>query len=132
MAFIEECMELYDVQQLNYDPAMSQKLIEKCENLGLDCISVGSYPNVMNAMIDDTERLIYEGRLITDNPLFIYCALNLVVVTNINGMKAPSKSKAKKKIDGIIAFLVAHKETMMQMEDVNEDELADLLAQMYR
>ena len=53
--YIKECMELYDVQQLNYDPDMSQKLIEKCENLGLECIVVNQYPNVMNAMTDDAE-----------------------------------------------------------------------------
>lgn len=131
--YIVECMDLYDVQQLNYDPAMSQKLVEKCENLGLECIVVNQYPNVMNAMIDDSERLIYEGRLITDNPLFIYCALNLVVVTNINGMKGPSKRQSKKKIDGFVAFLVAHKETMMLMNDVDgKIGMDDLITSFYR
>lgn len=132
LEYIKECMELYDVQQLNYDPAMSQKLIEKCENLGLECLVVNQYPNVMNAMIDDAERLFYERKIITDNPLFIYCALNLVVITNINGMKGPSKRMSKKKIDGFVAFLVAHKETMMLMDDIDEDGMDDLLAEIYR
>lgn len=132
LEYIVECMDIYDVQQLNYDPAMSQKLIEKCENLGLECIVVNQYPNVMNAMIDDAERLIYEQRLMTDNPLFIYCALNMVVITNINGMKGPSKRQSKKKIDGFVAFLVAHKETMMQMDDLDEDGMDDLIAGIYR
>ena len=132
MEYIIECMEIYDVQQLNYDPAMSAKLIEKCENLGLECICVNQYPNVMNAMIDDAERLFYEQRLITDNPLFVYCALNLVVVTNFNGMKGPSKRQSKKKIDGFVAFLVAHKETMMQMDDIKESGMDDLISEIYR
>ncbi|UAL46816.1 terminase large subunit [Sutcliffiella horikoshii] len=132
MNFIVECMDLYDVQQLNYDPAMSQKLIEKCENLGIECIVVNQYPNVMNAMIDDAERLIYEKRILTDNPLFIYCALNLVVVTNINGMKGPSKRQSKKKIDGFVAFLVAHKETMTAMDDVDENGMDELISTIYR
>lgn len=132
MDYITECMDLYDVQQLNYDPAMSQKLIEKCENLGLECIVVNQYPNVMNAMIDDAEILIYEQRLITDNPLFIYCALNMVVVKNINGMKAPSKRQSKKKIDGFVAFLVAHKETMMLMDDIDETGMDELINDIYR
>lgn len=132
LEYIIECMNLYDVQQINYDPAMSQKLIEKCENLGLDCIVVNQYPTVMNAMIDDSELLIYEKRLVTDNPLFVYCALNMVVVTNINGMKGPSKRQSKKKIDGFVAFLVAHKETMYQMEDIDPDEFDELLDEIYR
>lgn len=130
--YIKECMDLYDVQQLNYDPAMSQKLIEKCENLGLECLVVNQYPNVMNAMIDDAERLFYERKLITDNPLLVYCALNMVVITNLNGMKGPSKRMSKKKIDGFVAFLVAHKETMMLMDDIDEDGMDDLLAEIYR
>lgn len=131
MEYIVECMDLYDVQQINYDPAMSQKLIEKLENLGLECIAVNQYPNVMNAMLDDSEILIYEKRLITDNPLFVYCALNVVVVTNINGMKAPSKRQSKKKIDGFVAFLCAHKETMMVMDDVSEEGIDELIKGIY-
>ncbi|PEZ31991.1 terminase large subunit [Bacillus thuringiensis] len=132
MEYIVECMDLYDVQQINYDPAMSQKLIEKLENLGLECIAVNQYPNVMNAMLDDSEILIYEKRLITDNPLFVYCALNVVVVTNINGMKAPSKRQSKKKIDGFVAFLCAHKETMMVMDSITEEGMDELLDNIYR
>ncbi|MDP1455633.1 terminase large subunit [Bacillus wiedmannii] len=132
MEYIVECMALYDVQQINYDPAMSQKLIEKLENLGLECIAVNQYPNVMNAMLDDSEILIYEKRLITDNPLFVYCALNVVVVININGMKAPSKRQSKKKIDGFVAFLVAHKETMMVMDSVTEEGMDELIGDIYR
>ncbi|MGN4756435.1 terminase large subunit [Bacillus cereus group sp. MYBK227-2] len=132
MDYIVECLNLYDVQQINYDPAMSQKLIEKLENLGLECISVSQFPNVMNAMMDDSEILIYEKRIMTDNPLFVYCALNVVVVTNINGMKAPSKRQSKKKIDGFVAFLVAHKETMMVMDDVSEEGMDELIDEIYR
>ena len=129
--YIEEITELYDVQQINYDPAMSHRLIEKCENLGIECFAVGQYPKVMNPMIDDSERLFYEKRVRTDNPLFIYCALNMVVVTNINGLKGPSKRQSKK-IDGFVAFLVAHKETMMLMEDMNEVGMDELIAEIYR
>lgn len=132
MEFIKECMDLYDVQLLNYDPAMSQKLIEQIENLGLECNAVSQYPNVMNAPIDDAERLIYKRKLLTDNPLFIYCALNLVVGVNLQGMKAASKSKSKKKIDGFIAFLIAHKETMMLMDDVDDSGMDSLISEIYR
>jgi len=132
MEFIKECMDLYDVQLLNYDPAMSQKLIEQIENLGLECNAVSQYPNVMNAPIDDAERLIYKRKLFTDNPLFIYCALNLVVGVNLQGMKAASKSKSKKKIDGFIAFLIAHKETMMLMDDVDDSGMDSLISEIYR
>jgi phage terminase large subunit-like protein len=107
-------------------------LIEKCENLGIECIAVNQYPTVLNAPLDDAERIIYEKRLFTDNPLLVYCALNIVVVTNINGMKAPSKRQSKKKIDGFVAFLVAHKETMILLDDIDEDGIDDLISDIYR
>lgn len=132
LEYVIECMDLYDIQQLNYDPAMSGYLIEKVENLGLECLAVSQYPNVMNAPIDDMERIIYKQQLVTDNPLFIYCLLNLVVGVNLLGMKAASKSKSKKKIDGVIAFLVAHKETMMEMEPIDLNGMDDLLDEIYR
>ena len=43
-------------QQVNYDPAMSSKLVEKLENLGLECIEVPQYPKVL-LLRDDVERL---------------------------------------------------------------------------
>ncbi|ALZ64516.1 Phage Terminase (plasmid) [Bacillus cereus] len=43
MEYIVECMDLYNVQQINYDPVMSQKLIEKLENLGLECIQCPAF-----------------------------------------------------------------------------------------
>jgi phage terminase large subunit-like protein len=132
LEYIKECMTDYDIQQINYDPAMSAKLVSDLENLGLECFAVNQYPNVMNSMIDDSERLIYDKKIYTDNPLLVYCALNMVVVTNISGMKAPSKRQSKKKIDGFVAFLVAHKETMFLLEDIDLENMDDYLDEIYR
>ncbi|GEK06145.1 terminase large subunit [Schleiferilactobacillus harbinensis] len=129
--YITDCMGKYDVQQLNYDPAMAQRLVELCENLGLECIAVSQYPSVMNEVVDDTERLVYEHRLITDNPLLLYCLSNVVVVTNISGLKVPSKRQSKKKIDGAAAMMIAHKATISQMDEINPDDMADYIKQLY-
>lgn len=130
--YITDCIAKYDVQQINYDPAMSQKLVEKIENIGMECIEVPQWPKVMNDPFDDVERLFYEDKIMTDNPLFVYCTLNVVAVTNINGQKAPSKRQSKKKIDGFVAFLCAHKETMMQMYDVDDDAMDEYLDEIFR
>ncbi|OUB07395.1 hypothetical protein BK709_13330 [Bacillus thuringiensis serovar shandongiensis] len=70
--------------------------------------------------------------MITNDPLFVYCALNVVVVININGMKVPSKRQSKKKIDEFVVFLVAQKETMMQMDGIDEHGMDDLISEIYR
>ena len=61
--FIEDCMDFYDVQQVNYDPAMSDRLVEKLENLGLECVQVDQYARVLNSPLEDAERLFYEQGL---------------------------------------------------------------------
>lgn len=132
LEYIKECLDLFDIQQINYDPAMSAKLIEALENLGQTCVAVGQYPNVMNSVIDDTERIIYNRQLITDNPLFIYCAENVVVKTNLSNQKVASKNASKKKIDGFIAFLCGHKETMWEMEEMDIEAMDDYLDEIYR
>lgn len=130
--YIEDCMHYYDIQQVNYDPAMSDKLVEKIENLGLVCAEVPQYPRYLNAPFDDAERLFYEKKIQFDNPLFLYCTLNVVAVINMNGQKAPSKRQSKKKIDGFVAFLCAHKETMYQTVEVDSEDMDDYLDSLYR
>lgn len=132
LQYIEECMDYYDIQQVNYDPAMSDKLVEKLENLGLECIEVPQYPKYLNAPFDDVELLFYERRVLFDNPLLLYCTLNVIAVTNMNGQKAPSKRQSKKKIDGFVAFLCAHKETMNQMEKMSINDMGNYLDEIYR
>ncbi len=131
LEYIKSLMDDYQIQQMNYDPAMSQRLIEMLESFGIDCVAIYQYPKVMNEVIDDTERLAYEGRLITDNPLLVYCLLNLVVIENINGMKGPSKRASKHKIDGAAAFFDAHKSTITELDDQDPEELSDYLKQIY-
>lgn len=130
--FIQDCMDLYDIQQVNYDPAMSDKIVERLENLGLECIEVPQYGKYLNSAFDDSERLFHEQRILFDNPLLLYCTLNVVAFTNTQGLKVPSKKQSKKKIDGFVAFLCAHKETMDQMTDIDSDELDGYLDSIYR
>lgn len=129
---IKRIMDKYEVQRINCDPAMAQSMMEKLENLGYECVVINQYPNVLNDVIDDTERLIYEKRLITDNPLLVYCLLNLVIIENINGMKGPSKRASKHKIDGAAAFFDAHKSTIDHMEDFNSEDWDDYLEELYK
>ncbi|MEC0496423.1 terminase large subunit [Bacillus glycinifermentans] len=130
--FIVECSRIYDVEQVNYDPALSQKVVEALEAEGLTCVETKQYSTVLNAPFDDAEILMFEERIKTDNPLFIYCTENVVADKNFQGLKRPSKKQSKAKIDGFVAFLNAHKETMMMLVDYDEDEYDAMLNELYR
>ena len=42
---------------------MSDRLVEKLENLGLECVQVDQYARVLNSPLEDAERLFYEQGL---------------------------------------------------------------------
>jgi phage terminase large subunit-like protein len=140
--YIKWVFEKFDLRQINYDPAFAEKLVEKWEMLGIECVEVPQYPTHMNEPFDDFEVLLLQERklhgktvpaVITDNPLFVFCTSNAKIVTNINNLKAPSKRKSPEHIDGFAAFLIAHKETLNMMEPIVADEEFDeYLDEIYR
>ncbi|WLR54294.1 terminase large subunit [Mesobacillus subterraneus] len=138
--YVQWVFETYDLRQINYDPAMAEKLIEKWEMLGIDTAEVPQYPTHMNEPFDNFEILLLQERIlngqpvpavITDNPLFVFCASNAKVVANINNQKTPSKRKSPEHIDGFVAFLIANKETMRMMGE-SMNGLDDLINDIYR
>lgn len=137
-AVYDYVLEMYeesqlDIMQINYDPAMAEKLVERFELNGFVCVEVPQYPTVMNEPFDDFEMLVDQGRVKTDNPLFVFCTNNAKVVTNINNQKAPSKRKSPEHIDGFVAFLIGHKESMTVMDDVgNEEEHIEYIKKLYK
>lgn len=131
--YVEWIFERFDLVQINYDPALAAKLVEKWEMLGIQCVEVPQYPTHMNEPFDDFEMLLLQDRVITDNPLLIFCASNAKIVTNINNLKTPSKRKSPEHIDGFVAFLIGHKETLNMMdENVMDEEFDDYLSEIYR
>lgn len=132
LEYIREQAQLYDIKQINYDPAHAVKLVEALDAEGFECIEVRQYPSSMNAPFDDIELLMYEGRVLTDNPLLIYCTENVVAFVNIQGLKAPSKKQSQNKIDGFVACITGHKETMMMMSEVDAEGMDELINEIYR
>ncbi|EEM02036.1 phage terminase, large subunit [Bacillus pseudomycoides] len=120
--YVEWVFENFDLRQINYDPALAEKLVEKWEMLGIQCVEVPQYPTHMNEPFDDFEILLLQDRIKTDNPLLIFCASNAKIITNINNLKTPSKRKSPEHIDGFVAMLIGHKETLNMMEDAIPDE----------
>ncbi|MEH6940786.1 terminase large subunit [Bacillus sp. JJ722] len=129
--YVEWVFEYFDLRQINYDPALAEKLVEKWEMLGITCIEVPQYPTHMNEPFDDFEVLLLQDKVVTDNQLLIFCASNAKIVTNINNLKAPSKRKSPEHIDGFVAMLIGHKETLNMMDE-SIDGMDDLISDIYR
>ncbi|WP_437830594.1 terminase large subunit [Niallia taxi] len=123
--YVEWVFENFNLVQINYDPALAAKLVEKWDMLGVTVAEVPQYPTHMNEPFDDFEMLLLQDRIYTDNPLLIFCAENAKIITNINNLKAPSKRKSPEHIDGFVALLIGHKETLNMMEEQVLDETYD-------
>lgn len=131
--YVEWVFENFDLRQINYDPALAEKLVEKWEMLGIQCVEVPQYPTHMNEPYDDFEILLLQGRIIKDNPLLIFCASNAKVITNINNLKTPSKCKSPEHIDGFVVMLIGHKETLNMLEEnVLSNDYDEYLDEIYR
>lgn len=132
--YVIEMYEKYelDISQINYDLAMSEKLIERFEMNGFLCVAVPQTPPVLNEAIDDFESLLDNERVLTDNPLLGICASNTKMVLNINSQKAPSKRKSPEHIDGFVACIIAHTESMSLMDEAGDsEEYAAMLKKLY-
>lgn len=138
--YVQWAFEHFNLAQINYDPALAEKLVEKWEMLGVECMEVPQYPTHMNEPFDDFEILLLQDRVVhgetraavvTDNPLLLFCAENAKTITNINNLKTPSKRKSPEHIDGFVACLIAHKETLNMMED-SIAGLDEMLGSIYR
>lgn len=140
--YVEWVYEQFNLVQINYDPALAEKLVEQWEMLGIPCVEVPQYPQHMNEPFDDFEILLLQDRkfygedraaVITDNPLLLFCTENAKIVTNINNLKAPSKRKSPEHIDGFVALLIAHKETLNMMDSyVEPEKFDDYLEEIFR
>lgn len=132
--YVEWVFENFNLVQINYDPALAAKLVEKWDMLGVTVAEVPQYPTHMNEPFDDFEMLLLQDRIYTDNPLLIFCAENAKIITNINNLKAPSKRKSSEHIDGFVAMLIGHKETLNMMGEQMEadDSFDDYLNDIYR
>ncbi|MEK4650836.1 terminase large subunit [Niallia sp. FSL W8-0954] len=131
--YVEWVFENFNLVQINYDPALAAKLVDKWDMLGVTVAEVPQYPTHMNEPFDDFEMLLLQDRVFTDNPLLIFCTENSKVVTNINNLKAPSKRKSPEHIDGFVAMLIGHKETLNMMEgQILDESFNDYLDEIYR
>ncbi len=140
--YVEWAYENFNLTQVNYDPALAERLVEGWEMLGIPCVEVPQYPTHMNEPFDDFEMLLLQERIyketetaavITDNPLLLFCTENAKIVTNINNLKAPSKRNSVEHIDGFVACLIGHKESLNMMDEyVEPEEFDDYLDSIYR
>ncbi|HMY99248.1 MAG TPA: terminase large subunit [Burkholderiaceae bacterium] len=98
----------HDVQEIDYDPAMSRYFATTLVEEGLPMVEIRQAPMFFTQPLLETENAVLENTLRHDgNPAMTWMISNVVVkVSKITGLKHPTKDRAENKIDGPVAMLL--------------------------
>lgn len=120
--------ERFQVQEVDYDPALSRYFAAKLLQEGLPMVEIRQAPLFFTQPLIQIENLVLEKKLEHDaNPVMTWMISNVVVTTSrITGLKHPTKSREENKIDGPVAALLALGRALMGPSDDDTPEIVVL------
>lgn len=106
---LRECCALFDVQEVDYDPALSRYFATKLLEEGLPLVEIRQASVFFTQPLIQIENLVLEKRFNFDgNPMMSWMVSNVVTqVSKFTGLRQPTKDRAENKIDGVLALLMA-------------------------
>lgn len=108
-------LQQYDVQGVGYDPAQLTQFAGEMTDEGVPMVEVR--PTVLNFSepMKELEALVYQGRFHHNaDPVLTWMVSNVVCHRDQKDNIYPRKESTDKKIDGVIALLIALKLMLMQ------------------
>ena len=97
-----------NIQKIFYDPYNSTQWAIDCTEIGLPLEPYAQNMANFNRPTKELERLILSGNCTLDNnEINRFCFQNVTIKADHNGNVKPIKSVDRKKIDGVIAMLMA-------------------------
>lgn len=107
-AGIQKRAALHKIGEIGYDRHFALEIINELTALHLKCEPVGMGFMDMAAPTAEFERLLVANEMVHNgNPLMTYCVANVVVRRDPAGNIKPDKEESKKRIDGVVAAIVA-------------------------
>jgi phage terminase large subunit-like protein len=106
----EEDLDLYEI---GYDQHNATQLAGQLESDGFVMVKVQQSTTELSAAVTELERWMQQGILrMGPNPVMEWMAYNVVMVADAAGRRKPDKLRARERIDGISALLMAVKRYM--------------------
>jgi phage terminase large subunit-like protein len=107
-AKILDLSKSYDIRDVGVDRWNATQITEQLTKDGLTLTAFGQGFKDMNAPTKELEKLVLSGRFLHGgNPVLKWMASNVSVETDAAGNLKPSKKKSTKRIDGIVASIMA-------------------------
>lgn len=116
---LREFDEMFDLQEVPFDPAFGQFFATTLVNEGLPMVEIRQAPTFFTKAMIHIENLVLEGKLHHDgNPVMAWMVSNVVAkISKFTGLKHPSKARPENKIDGPVAGFLAVGRAMVPQED---------------
>lgn len=109
----EEITEFADLYDMGYDPHDATQLATQLQADGFRLVRIIQSTTEMDAPIKEVERLALSGKLRHGgHPVLAWMVDNTVMAYDASGRRRPDKEKAKERIDGVPALLMAIKRWM--------------------
>lgn len=108
IADIKALAEVYSISDIAFDRYGAVEVNNKLTDAGLTMIPMGQGMLSMAPPTSEMSRLIATGQMQHDgNPVLAWNMDNVVVESDAAGNMKPSKAKARQKIDGAVALIMA-------------------------
>ena len=105
---IDKDAQMYDLREIGFDRWGAAQVYLRAEKAGLAMVEVGQGFAGISPPMKELEKLIVGKRLRHgDNPVLSWMAHNLVAMRDPAGNIKPDKRKAREKIDGMVALIMA-------------------------
>jgi phage terminase large subunit-like protein len=98
----------YQIKQVGFDPWNATQLMTQLQGDGFECVEIRQGYLSLSAPTKALEARVLSKRIRHGgNPVLTWCASNVAVETDPAGNVKPSKKRAKDRIDGIVALIMA-------------------------
>lgn len=102
-----------DIIEIGYDPHDATQLVNQLEGDGFSMVRIMQSAAEMDPAVSEVERLLAMTRLRHGgHPVLSWMVDNVVMIENAAGHRRPDKRRAREKIDGVPAMLMAMKRWM--------------------
>lgn len=99
---------LYDVREINFDPAYAQPVMAPLDSSGLPVATMRQGWVTQSPALNVLERAIVSGKLRHGgNPVLRWCFDNVEIATDSAGNRTMHKGKSRDRIDGAVATWMA-------------------------
>jgi phage terminase large subunit-like protein len=118
----------FDLQEIDYDPAMSRYFATKLAEEGLPMVEIRQAPMFFTQPLIQIANLVLERKVRHEgNPVMTWMISNVVVTTSkVTGLKHPTKSREENKIDGPVAMFLALGRAMLDDTGVHTQAFVSL------